>query len=133
MKDFGKFSQPFNFFENGFFANISRTVRDRAKILVEINPLGHKHTPPHLFPAKNVILSKFCHWSKIWSFLMKKFKTCWFKATMSCPDFCRIAHYTLLTFLDNAFLELGHYLTSFRRRQHYNLPLPTDVLTDANL
>ena len=35
--------------------------RARAKILVEINPLGQNHTPPHLFLAKNVILSKFCH------------------------------------------------------------------------
>ena len=51
-----------------FFAIISRTVRARAKILVEINPLGHNHTPPHLFPAKNVIIIKFCHGSKIWSF-----------------------------------------------------------------
>ena len=54
------------------FANISRTVRARSKILAEINPLGHKHTPAHLFPAKNVIISQFCHGSQIWSFLMKK-------------------------------------------------------------
>ena len=43
---------------------MSRTVRAREKILGEINPLRHQHTPPHLFPAKNVILSKFCHGSK---------------------------------------------------------------------
>ena len=60
------------FFENGFFANISRTVRARAKILVEINPLGHIHTPPHLFPAKNVILLKVWPESKIWSFCNEK-------------------------------------------------------------
>ena len=61
------------FFENGFFANISRTVRARAKILVEINPLRHIHTPPHLFPAKNVILSKSGHeLPKFGHFLMKK-------------------------------------------------------------
>ena len=51
-----------------FFAIISRTVRARAKILVEINPLGHIHTPPHLFLAKNVIIIEFCHGSKFWSF-----------------------------------------------------------------
>ena len=60
------------FFENSFLANISRTVRARAKILEEINPLGHKHTPPHLFPAKNVILSKVWHGSKIWSCFNEK-------------------------------------------------------------
>ena len=55
-----------------FFANISRTVRARLKILVEINPLGHKHTPPDLFPAKNVIISRVWHESKIWSFFNEK-------------------------------------------------------------
>ena len=55
-----------------FFANISRTVRTRAKILVEISPLGHKHTPPDLFPAKNVIISKVWHESKIWPFFNEK-------------------------------------------------------------
>ena len=56
-----------------FFTNISRAVRARAKILMKINPLGHKHTPPHLFPAKNVILSKSCHGlPKFGHFSMKK-------------------------------------------------------------
>ena len=55
-----------------FFGNISRMVRARAKILVEINPLGHKHTPPDLFPAKNVIISRVWHESKIWSFFNEK-------------------------------------------------------------
>ena len=67
-----------HFFWKWFFANISRTVRARAKILVEINPLGHKHTPPDLFPAKNVIIIKVWHGSKIWSFFNeKKIKKCW--------------------------------------------------------
>ena len=79
MKNFGKFSTKRLFFKKVFFANISRTVRARAKILVETNPLGHKHTPPHLFPAKNVILSKFCHGFEIGSFFNeKRFKKGWF-------------------------------------------------------
>ena len=68
-----KFYTKSHFFcKNGFFANISRTVIARAKILAEINPLGHKHTPAHLFPAKNVIICQLCHGSQILSFLMKK-------------------------------------------------------------
>ena len=78
---FGKFSKNINSLENGFFANISRTVRARAKILVEINPLGHKHTPPHLFRAKNVIYIKSCHGSKTWSF----FKDNKFKKSLFLP------------------------------------------------
>ena len=73
MKTFGKFSKKRLFFKKVFFANISRTVRARAKILVETNPLGHNHTPPDLFRAKNVILSKFCHGlPKFGHFSMKK-------------------------------------------------------------
>ena len=71
MNNFVKCSENVIFLKC-FFANISRTVRARSKILAEINPLGHKHTPAHLFPAKNVIISQFCHGSQIWSFLMKK-------------------------------------------------------------
>ena len=67
-----KFYTKSHFFVKMVFANISRTVRARAKILAEINPLGHKHTPAHLFPEKIVIISQFCHGSQIWSFLMKK-------------------------------------------------------------
>ena len=55
------FSKNVNFLKE-FFANISRTVRARAKILVEINPLGHIHTPPHLF--KLILYSKY-NWSRV--------------------------------------------------------------------
>ena len=65
---FWKIFLKMSIFWKWFFANISRTVRARAKILVEINPLGHKHTPPDLFPAKNVIIIEFCHGSKFRSF-----------------------------------------------------------------
>ena len=69
---FWKIFLKMSIFWKWFFANISRTVRARAKILVKINPLGHKRTPPHLFPAKNVILLKVWHGSKIWSFCNEK-------------------------------------------------------------
>ena len=69
---FWKIFLKMSIFWKWFFANISRTVRARAKILVEINPLGHKHTPPDLFPAKNVIISRVWHESKIWSFFNEK-------------------------------------------------------------
>ena len=126
-----------NFQKRRLLANISTTVRARAKILVEINPLGHIHTPPHLFPAKNVIISKICHdGPKIGSFFNEiRFKKCWclplhigifftilvnfqpfFRPKWVVSKFFRIAHDTLLTFLDYHVLEVGQYLISFRRR-----------------
>ena len=67
IENFGIFSENVNFFENVFWKYLE-TARGRAKILVEINPSGHKPTPTHLFLAKNVISSKDWNGSKIWSF-----------------------------------------------------------------
>ena len=47
------------------------------------------------------------------------------------PKFSHIAHYTLLTFLDNLQLVLGRYLKRSRRRQSYKFTKTLSVTSDG--